>query len=356
MLGCLVTLPIVGLLAAGGWDSMMESLGSVDPGLLHPMGTYGLSVQGVMSAVGFVAIGLAFLGSPQLLTRFISARSQRDIVSGGLYAVFCLVGFDVGAILSGMAGRVLFPGLADPETILPQMSHALFPRLFTGIFLVVVLAAIMSTVDSLLILASSVIVKDVIQEMFRPDLTQKSLSRYGKGVTVVIGVLAIAMALTGARVIFWFVLFAWSGIACAFTPVVLCALFWKRTTRAGAVAGMITGFLATIIWVVAFKQVFYDLYEMVPGLGLGLAATVLVSLVTQPPEGAAEERDEISDELRRASRRVPERVPVDVSTPAQRMNSSHIGAPFPTARSQSTTRGAGLAPVRAVLACRTFVT
>jgi sodium/proline symporter len=293
MLGCLVTLPIVGIIDAGGWMPLMESLRATDPSLLNPLGSYGLTLSGVLSALGFVAIGLAFLGSPQLLTRFMSARSQDDIVSGGLVAVLCIVCFDVGAILSGLAGRMLFPGLGDPEMILPEMSHGLFPSVFTGIFLVVVLAAIMSTVDSLLILASSVVMKDVVQEIFRPDLSEKSLVGYGKLVTIVIGVLAIVMALTEARVIFWFVLFAWSGIACAFTPVVLCSLFWKRTTRAGAVAGMITGFVSTVAWVLLFKASFYDLYEMIPGFLLGLSATVIVSLMTEPPEGAAEEFDDV---------------------------------------------------------------
>ncbi len=227
MLGCLVALPVVGIRAAGGWSVFTERLGAADPALLRPMGTYGPALEGIASAAGFAAIGLAFLGSPQLLTRFISARSRDDIVSGGLVAVVCIIGFDIGAVLSGMAGRVLLPGLGDPETILPEMAAALSPSVLTDLFLVVVPAAIMSTVDSLLILASSAVVKDVVQEIFRPGLSQRTLSTYGKATTVVIGLLALAMALTEARVIFWFVLFAWSGIACAFTPVVLCSLLWK---------------------------------------------------------------------------------------------------------------------------------
>lgn len=297
MLGCLIALPIAGILAAGGWGSFTERLGAEETALLNPMGSYGLTLEGIASAAGFAAIGLAFLGSPQLLTRFISARSKDDIVSGGLIAVLCIIGFDVGAVLSGMAGRVLFPGLGDPETILPEMAAALFPSVLTGLFLVVVLAAIMSTIDSLLILASSAVVKDVVQEIFRPDFSQKTLSACGKATTVVIGLLALAMALTEARVIFWFVLFAWSGIACAFTPVVLCSLFWKGTTRAGAISGMITGFAVTILWVLLLKERFYDLYEMLPGFFAGLAATVVVSLATSPPAGAAREFDNVWGEV-----------------------------------------------------------
>ena len=160
--------------------------------------------------------------------------------------MLCVIGFDVGAVFGGMAGRVIFPGLADPETVLPELSAALFPALFTGIFLVVVLAAIMSTVDSLLILASSAIVRDLWQKVFDPDAPERRLTFMGKGVTVLIGGLGLVVALTEPRMIFYFVLFAWSGIAAAFTPVVLCSLFWKRTTRAGAIAGMVGGFVVTI--------------------------------------------------------------------------------------------------------------
>ena len=308
MLACLLTLPVVGILAAGGWLPLMEALQIEDPNLLRPMGSFGLSLPGIISAAGFIGIGLAFLGSPQLLTRFISARSKRDIVGGGFVAVICIVGFDLGAIFSGMAGRVLFPGLVDPEMILPEMSSALFPAIFTGIFLVVVLAAIMSTVDSLLILASSVVVKDVIQEIFDPNLSERKLSFYGKLVTVIIGVAAIALALTEPRIIFYFVLFAWSGIGCAFTPVVLCSLFWKRTTRAGAIAGMITGFVVTVVWTLLFKERFFDLYEMLPGFFAGLAATVAVSLVTEPPEGAEEEFEDVHREVGHPFRRPREQL------------------------------------------------
>jgi sodium/proline symporter len=293
MLGCLVALPILAIPAAGGWGPTMAALEAVDPNLLRPMGEFGWSVAGVASALGFVAIGFAFLGSPQLLTRFMAARDRREIENGGLWAVLCVIGFDVGAVFGGMAGRVLFPGLADPETILPEMSASLFPAFFTGIFLVVVLAAIMSTVDSLLILASSVVVRDVVQKVFRPTAAELSLSILGKAVTVVIGGVGLVLALKEIRVIFYFVLFAWSGIASAFTPVILCSLFWKRTTRAGAVAGMVGGFVATVLWVVLFKERYWDLYEMIPGFAAGFACTVGVSLMTQPDPEAVVELEEV---------------------------------------------------------------
>lgn len=289
MLGCLVALPIVGIRAAGGFEAMAGALAAADPALLRPMGSYGLTIAGVVSAAGSVAVGFAFLGSPQLLTRFMAARDTRQIVDGGLWAVLCVIGFDVGAVFGGMSGRTLFPGLADPETILPAMSAALLPAFFTGLVLVVVLAAIMSTVDSLLILASSVVVRDIVQKALGSTASERRLSMLGKAVTVVIGVTGLVVALAEVRVIFTFVLFAWSGIACAFTPVVLCSLFWRRTTRAGAIAGMIGGFAVTVIWVLVFKAAFHDLYEMIPGGLAGFACCIGVSLLTRPDADAAAE-------------------------------------------------------------------
>ncbi len=289
----LLVLPIVAIAAAGGWPSVVSQLRAEDATLLAPMGRFGLTIPGIISALGFVGIGFAFLGAPQLLTRWISARGRRDIINGSLIAVVCIIVFDLGAVFAGIAGRALFPGLLDQEMILPMMSMELFPAIFTGVFLVIVLAASMSTVDSLLILASSAVVRDVIQKIFHPDISERRITFFGQLTTVVIGTGAVLFALGEVRLIFWFVLFAWSGLASAFTPVVLCSLFWRRTTRAGAIAGMVAGFLTAVIWVIAFKEHVFDLYEMIPGFVAGFGVTIGVSLFTEPPSGAGEEFDSV---------------------------------------------------------------
>ncbi len=284
----LFVLAVVGIVAAGGWQPMMISLHAIDPTLVLPMGKHGMSLEGIASVLSLVGVGVAFLGVPQLLVRYISAKGQQEIVSGSVMAVVCIIIFDLGAVLAGMAGRVIFPNLADPETVMPLMSKELFPALFTGLFVVVVLGAIMSTVDSLLILASSAVLRDGVQKVFRSRLPERKLSFYGKVTTVVLGLGAVHFALEEAGVIFWFVLFAWSGLASAFVPVILSALFWPRTTLAGALAGMISGFLTAVIWL-EFKPQFYDLYEMIPGFIVGLSVTVAVSLCTNPhPEARSE--------------------------------------------------------------------
>jgi sodium/proline symporter len=300
---CLLILPIVAIRAAGGWGAMIGTLQAEDPTLLEPLGGLGFSLQGLVAVAGFLAIGIAFLGSPQLLTRFMAARSTETLTRGSGLAILSILVFDVGAVMAGIAGRALFPGLADPETIYAVLGTELFPQLLTGVFLVVVLAAIMSTTDSLLILASSALVRDGMQMGFGMRYQERTLSRVGKGITVVLGAGAVALALTEARVIFWFVLFAWSGLAAAFTPVVLLSLFWKRTTRSGALAGMLAGFGVTVGWVLFFKASFMELYEMIPGFFAGLLVTWLVSLRTEPPPKAAEEQDQIVQQVGRALHR-----------------------------------------------------
>jgi len=299
MFGCLLLLPITGVMASGGWSPFIENLRVEDPGLLTLMGSGGFDIPSMISAVGFIAIGFAFLGSPQLLSRFMAARSQADIVKGARIAIPCILVFDIGAVFAGMSGRVLFPALADPETILPVMSMELFPPLITGLFLVTVLAAIMSTVDSLLILASASVVRDIIQQTLKLSLGERKLSLYGRLVTVSIGAIALVAALTEARAIFWFVLFAWSGIATAFTPAIICSLFWDKTTKAGVIAGMVTGFITTILWVLIFKERIFDLYEMIPGFIAGFSVIIAVSLLGRAPEGAAEEMAIVAAQARK---------------------------------------------------------
>jgi sodium/proline symporter len=169
------------------------------------------------------------------------------------------------------------------------MSQTLFHPAFTGIFLVVILAAMMSTVDSLLIMASSTLIRDILQKTAGSTASDTRLAVYGKAATLILGLIAVALAVTEAKVIFWFVLFAWSGLACAFAPPVLCTLFWQRTTGQGALAGMAGGFIVTVAWAAFFKAQFHDLYEMIPGFAAGLFFTVVVSLITGRSEETAAE-------------------------------------------------------------------
>jgi sodium/proline symporter len=277
MLAGLIIVPLVAIDAAGGWDAVTSQLESQDPGLLTPWGPDGKSTLALFAIVSFLAIGLPFLGVPQLMVRFMSARSEKSLGPAMVISVIVILLFDLGAVFTGMAGRALFPGLDDPETILPMISTTLLHPVLGGIMMVVVLAAIMSTVDSLLILTSSAVVRDYWQQIRGSSLGEKALANRGKLLTLIIGVIGVAFALHQTPLVFWFVLFAWSGLGAAFGPVLLCAVWYPKTTLRGAVAGMLGGFIATVAWVLWFKPHFNDLLEIIPGFIIGLALTILVS-------------------------------------------------------------------------------
>lgn len=277
MLFGLIVLPIAAIHAAGGWAAVSDNLALQDPGLLSLWGPEGRSVSALVGVFSFLAIGLPFMGVPQLMVRFMSARSEKSLVPAMVISVTVILLFDIGAVLTGMAGRALLPGLADPEAILPQLSTLVLPPLLVGVMMVVVLAAIMSTVDSLLILASSAVVRDYWQQVRGARLDDRAFASRGKIVTLIIGLIGIAFALNQTPLIFWFVLFAWSGLGAAFGPVLLCALWYPRTNLRGAVAGMLGGFLTTVAWVLWLKPLAYDLLEVIPGFIVGLLLTVLFS-------------------------------------------------------------------------------
>jgi sodium/proline symporter len=277
MLGGLILLPVAAIQAGDGWSAVMDKLALQDPGLLSPWGPEGKSAAALVGIASFLAVGLPFIGVPQLMVRFMSARSEQSLVPAMAISITVILLFDLGAVLTGMAGRALLPGLEDPEQILPLLSAEVLPPLLGAVMMVVVLAAIMSTVDSLLILASSAVVRDYWQQIRGTRLSDAALANRGKIVTLLIGLVGIGFALHQTPLIFWFVLFAWSGLGAAFGPVLLCALWYPKTTLEGAVAGMLGGFLTTVVWVLWLKPLFFDLLEIVPGFIAGLLLTIAFS-------------------------------------------------------------------------------
>jgi Na+/proline symporter len=216
----------------------------------------------------------------------MSCKDEEELKKARWVSIVVIALFGIGAVTAGIAGRALFPGLDDHETIFPVLSGAFFPPIITGVLLVIVLSAIMSTADSLLLLASSAVVRDTIQKIFGSKKSDHQLAVYGKIVTLIIGVLGVALAFTMEDFVFWLVLFAWSGLGAAFGPVVLSLLYYKKTTRAGVVSGMLSGFLVSVFWVVQLKDQTYELYEAIPGFIIGGLVTLVVSRLTYKEDSA----------------------------------------------------------------------
>jgi len=278
MLLGLIAVPAAAIIAAGGLGEVRESLMQQDPALTS-MFSFG-STPAWIGIASFMAIGLPFLGVPQLLIRYMSARDDGELRKARIVSMIVLSIFLFGAVTAGVAGRALYPGLEDPEAIFPTISTNLFPPIIAGMLLVVVLSAIMSTVDSLLLLASSSAVRDTYQKIMGSEESDERLSSYGKIVTVIIGVLAVVLGVQEPRVIFHFVLASWSGLGSAFGPVVIGILYYKRITWLGVLSGMLGGFVVNVVWLMYFKADNHGLYEAIPGFIAGLVLTWGVSWLT----------------------------------------------------------------------------
>ena len=270
----LVLLPLIGCFFLIDGKPLWSTLGNIDPALLNPWGPGGLNGVNIATLLGYALIGLGFMGSPQLFVRFISVRDESEINKGRWVAIVFTLLTDAAAVMIGIMARYFFTEIGtDVEAVLGNngqnslilLTEHLLPFFFTGIYIAVVLAAIMSTIDSLLVVASSAVVRDVYQQIYHPGISIKELTGLSRKVTLIMAIIALGLAMTVAlttpeRTIFWFVIFGWSGIAASFCPTIILSLFWPGFTEKGAIASMIAGFLSIPI----FKFVF----PAIPGIGI----------------------------------------------------------------------------------------
>ena len=301
----LVGLPIAGLVHAGGISLVLEGLQQQDPGLLSPWGPGGWTALTPFSIISLALIGLGFLGSPQIFVRFLALRSEDEIPKGALVAFIWTLLADSGAVVTGLVGRHLLvkPG-ADPATVmgnggqnvLPLLSDLVLPTFMVGVMIAIVLSAIMSTVDSLLIVASSAYVRDYYQKVRHPNLHDGELMALSRKATAALALFALAVAMvvsiiSPTRTIFWFVIFGWSGIAATFCPAIILSVYWKRMTARGAMCAMITGFLCVPLFkfgaphLPGIGAALGALEELPPAFFLGGLVGIIVSLLD--PAGQA---------------------------------------------------------------------
>ncbi|MFW6078711.1 MAG: sodium:solute symporter family transporter, partial [Gemmatimonadota bacterium] len=255
-----------------------------DPTLVDPL------ALGAGALLGFVGIGLGSPGSPHILVRYMSIDDPKQLRYGAVVGTAWNVVMGAGAILIGLVGRVYFPDVgalpaADPENLFPTLAQLQLPGVLFGVVVAAIFAAIMSTADSQLLVAASTVVRDVYQKVLRRgrELPQATLVRYSRLVVVALVGLSLALGIIAEELVFWLVLFAWAGLGAAFGPTSILALFWRGATRAGIAAGVAVGTLTTIVWY--YTPALKDrLYELIPAFALGLAATVVVSRFTRPPD------------------------------------------------------------------------
>lgn len=234
--------------------------------------------------VEMLGIGLGYPGSPHVAARFMAAKSEREIARGRFIALTWAVLAEGGAITMGILARALLPDLADPQWGLLKTAELFLHPLFVGLILAAVFAALRSTADSQLLVASSAVVRDLVGPVLGWRLDDRQAMRLSRIVVVVLGLLAVFLALSENRFIFWFVLFSWAGLGASFGPSLILAVWWRRLSAAGVVASMLVGFSTTVAWSLWIRAAIReaggpDVYELVPAFALSLLAAVIFSLL-----------------------------------------------------------------------------
>lgn len=299
MMFALLILPIVAVVNAGGWGEILSILQNFNPKFLNP---FAYTMGGI---VGFLGIGLGSPGNPHILVRYMSVSDPRALRKSCVIGTVWNVLMAWGAVFIGLVGRAFYlkpealPG-GDPENLFPFLASAHLHPILLGIITASILAAIMSTADSQLLVASSGITRDIYQKIFAKDkaIPQKKLVFISRIVVLSLVAAALVFGALAKEYVFWLVLFAWGGLGASFGPTLLLSLFWKRTTKAGVIAGFISGTAVTIVWnqIEALNNL---IYHLVPAFFISLVLTILVSLLTSAPDYAETELESIKAKYKR---------------------------------------------------------
>ncbi len=299
MIFALLVLPIVAVLNAGGWGEILSILQNFNPKFLNP---FAYAFGGI---IGFLGIGLGSPGNPHILVRYMSVDDPKALRKSCVIGTVWNVLMAWGAVFIGLVGRAYYlkpealPG-GDPENLFPFLASAHLHPILLGIITASILAAIMSTADSQLLVASSGITRDVYQKIFSKDkiIPQKRLVLISRIVVLGLVIAALVFGALAKEYVFWLVLFAWGGLGASFGPTLLLSLFWKRTTKAGVIAGFVSGTAVTIVWNL-IEVLDSALYHLVPAFFTSFILTIIVSLLTSAPPQAETELESIRAKYRR---------------------------------------------------------
>ncbi len=309
MVLALVIILTLGTIAAGGLGAVFENLNAI-PGFLEffnistPVlneageqiiqnGTplFGeASTYSIISALSMLAWGLGYFGMPQVLLRFMAIRHKDELTKSRRIATVWVIISLASAILIGLIGRAFIPTEfvtnSDAENIFSHLASILLHPLFAGLVSAGILAATISSSDSYLLIAASAFSKNLWQRVFRKNASDKEIMHVGRAALLIIAFLGAIIALDEDSIIFTIVSFAWAGFGATFGPLMLFSLFWKRTTRAGAVAGMLSGGVMVFVWNFLIKPMggIWGIYELLPAFIVSSIFIVVVSLISGEPD------------------------------------------------------------------------
>lgn len=279
MLLALLITPLVVIYEIGGVSEAIVLIESVQPNHLDI-----LSGASLISIISLMAWGLGYFGQPHILVRFMSIKDPDDIPKAKTIGMSWMILSVIGSLSVGFFGYayVLSSGIdiQDSEKIFITLSQILFNPWIAGFLLAAILAAIMSTIDSQLLVSSSVLTRDIYQALFRQEAGDKELVWVGRATVIIIAIIALLLSMEKDSSVLKLVSYAWAGFGAAFGPLIILSLYNKKITRTGALAGMITGSLVVIVW----KQLeggIFDLYELLPGFVLAWFAIILFSKLSR---------------------------------------------------------------------------
>lgn len=304
---CVMTVALIvvvtfGVSKAGGFDAVMDNAKSL-PGYLkmnaiHNAKTGGSSDYGILKIFSTLAWGLGYFGMPHILLRFMAIGDEKKLVFSrriaSIWAVIAMsVSILIGVVGLGMTDAGVLDALkgSDSETVIVKIAglisqNGVFFAIIAGVILAGILAATMSTADSQMLAAASSVSQNIVQDFFRVKLSEKKSLIIARITIVIISAVGICIAINPNSSVFNIVSFAWAGFGGAFGAVMLCALFWKRSNKWGALAGMVSGGIMVFVWKYLVRPMggVLDFYELLPAFLVSLIMTIVVSLVTKSPD------------------------------------------------------------------------
>ena len=281
MVTALTLMCVIGILHFGGLGNILSRISAVDPkAVLLSAGESGTALY-LGLVLGGLAIGFGYAGQPHILMRYMALRNEREVRKATIIAMTWTTIAVAGAVFLGFLAIPYLRGeIADPEHVTLAFAAKILPGWLVGLVLAAATAAMMSTVDSQLLVTTSAITEDIYRKLINPNATQKYLVRLARIFTVVVALIAFVLGLRAERLVYWLVLYAWGGLAASFGPPLILSLKWKGTTRFGVFAGMVVGAITIVVWYnIPFLKDF--LYELIPGFFFSLLATWSVSLLTK---------------------------------------------------------------------------
>ncbi len=314
MIVALVAVVGCGIVNAGGFGAVIENSKDIpgfldffniaDPTLneageqiaVNGVPQFGAAKEyGILTILSMMAWGLGYFGMPQVLLRFMAIRDEKELPRSRRIAMVWVVISLAVAVFIGIMGRQIFPTAhltkSGAENIFITLSTSFFPPLLAGFIMAGILAATISSSDSYLLIAASALAKNVYGGVVKKNASDKEIMWISRITLLVIAIIAMFMAFDENSVIFSIVSFAWAGFGATFGPLMLFSLFWKRTTRAGAVAGMVSGAGMVFLWKLVISTLggAFAIYELLPAFIFSSIVIVVVSLLTKKPSAEIEE-------------------------------------------------------------------